>query len=204
MHHQLSIFGAPVYVLGYLDDKIVLATNCICIQKLMESYALMPVFWMLMWDISIWQNSGDQRRYILLFMYILASRAVCLRPVLGFIVSSWSYHGYTNEAILGTIRHEWISSLAKYSAYLHSVELSVWEESRMKHWHCSTILFVPSGPGHALLEQWNPLGAVGIITAFNFPVAVYGWNSALSMVCGNVNVWKGAPSTPLTSVAVTK
>eukprot|EP00117_Sycon_ciliatum_P032924 scpid55051/ scgid25439/ Alpha-aminoadipic semialdehyde dehydrogenase; Aldehyde dehydrogenase family 7 member A1; Antiquitin-1; Betaine aldehyde dehydrogenase; Delta1-piperideine-6-carboxylate dehydrogenase len=57
---------------------------------------------------------------------------------------------------------------------------------------------------HALLEQWNPVGTVGIITAFNFPVAVYGWNTALSMVCGNVNVWKGAPSTPLTSVAVTK
>ena len=60
------------------------------------------------------------------------------------------------------------------------------------------------GPGHALHEQWNPVGAVGIITAFNFPVAVYGWNTALSMVCGNVNIWKGAPSTPLTSVAVTK
>lgn len=59
-------------------------------------------------------------------------------------------------------------------------------------------------PGHTLLEQWNPVGLVGIITAFNFPVAVFGWNSSISMVCGNVNLWKGAPSTPLTSVAVTK
>merc|ERR1711970_95283 len=58
--------------------------------------------------------------------------------------------------------------------------------------------------GHALLEQWNPLGVVGIITAFNFPVAVYGWNAAIAMVTGNVCLWKGAPSTPLVSVAVTR
>ena len=43
-------------------------------------------------------------------------------------------------------------------------------------------------PGHALLENWNPLGVIGIITAFNFPVAVYGWNSALAMACGNTMV----------------
>merc|ERR1712038_185585 len=59
-------------------------------------------------------------------------------------------------------------------------------------------------PGHMLLEQWNPLGTVGVITAFNFPVAVYGWNSAIAMVTGNTLLWKGAPSTPLTSVAITK
>ena len=61
-----------------------------------------------------------------------------------------------------------------------------------------------SGPGHALLEQWNPLGLVGVITAFNFPVAPYGWNAAIGMVCGNAMLWKGAPTTSLTSVAVTK
>ncbi|ORX92847.1 aldehyde dehydrogenase [Basidiobolus meristosporus CBS 931.73] len=59
-------------------------------------------------------------------------------------------------------------------------------------------------PGHFMMEQWNPLGTVGVISAFNFPVAVYGWNSALSLVCGNPVVWKGAPTTNLTSVAVTK
>lgn len=59
-------------------------------------------------------------------------------------------------------------------------------------------------PGHTLLEMWNPLGAIGIITAFNFPVAVYGWNNAIAMICGDVMIWKGAPTTPLTSVAVTK
>lgn len=59
-------------------------------------------------------------------------------------------------------------------------------------------------PGHALIEQWNPVGLVGIITAFNFPVAVYGWNNALALVCGDVCLWKGAPTTSLTSVAVTK
>jgi len=59
-------------------------------------------------------------------------------------------------------------------------------------------------PGHALIENWNPLGLIGIITAFNFPVAVYGWNSAIAMACGDVMIWKGAPTTPLTSVAITK
>ena len=50
-------------------------------------------------------------------------------------------------------------------------------------------VFVMTGPGHALLEQWNPVGLVGVITAFNFPCAVFGWNSSISMVCGNVNLW---------------
>ncbi|XP_059483963.1 alpha-aminoadipic semialdehyde dehydrogenase isoform X2 [Neocloeon triangulifer] len=59
-------------------------------------------------------------------------------------------------------------------------------------------------PGHALLEQWNPLGIVGVISAFNFPIAVYGWNSAIAMVCGDVLLWKGAETTPLVSVATTK
>ncbi|EPB77344.1 aldehyde dehydrogenase family protein [Ancylostoma ceylanicum] len=59
-------------------------------------------------------------------------------------------------------------------------------------------------PGHALLEQWNPLGVVGVISAFNFPCAVYGWNNALALVTGNSVLWKPAPSTPLTAIAVTK
>ncbi|MEJ1276568.1 aldehyde dehydrogenase family 7 member A1 [Cricetulus griseus] len=44
-------------------------------------------------------------------------------------------------------------------------------------------------PGHALIEQWNPLGLVGIITAFNFPVAVFGWNNAIALITGNVCIW---------------
>ncbi|XP_028165301.1 putative aldehyde dehydrogenase family 7 member A1 homolog [Ostrinia furnacalis] len=59
-------------------------------------------------------------------------------------------------------------------------------------------------PGHVLLEKWNPLGLIGVITAFNFPVAVFGWNSAIAMVCGDVSVWKPSDTTPLTAVAVTK
>ena len=51
-----------------------------------------------------------------------------------------------------------------------------------------SVIFI-LGPGHTLLEQWNPVGLVGIITAFNFPCAVFGWNSSISMVCGNVNLW---------------
>jgi acyl-CoA reductase-like NAD-dependent aldehyde dehydrogenase len=59
-------------------------------------------------------------------------------------------------------------------------------------------------PGHSLLEFWNPLGMVGIITAFNFPCAVYGWNVAISMICGNVNIWKGASTTSLVTIATQK
>ncbi|XP_011503806.1 PREDICTED: alpha-aminoadipic semialdehyde dehydrogenase [Ceratosolen solmsi marchali] len=57
---------------------------------------------------------------------------------------------------------------------------------------------------HTLLEMWNPLGVIGIITAFNFPVAVFGWNSAIAMICGNASIWKCSPTTPLISIAITK
>lgn len=50
-------------------------------------------------------------------------------------------------------------------------------------------------------EMWNPLGLVGVITAFNFPNAVFGWNMALSLICGNVICWKPAPTTPLITIA---
>ncbi|KAF2356056.1 Aldehyde dehydrogenase domain [Trinorchestia longiramus] len=65
-------------------------------------------------------------------------------------------------------------------------------------------VFPSERPGHALMEMYNPLGVLGIISAFNFPIAVYGWNSAIAMVCGDTMVWKGAPSTPLVSVATTR
>ncbi|KAL3315382.1 putative aldehyde dehydrogenase 7 member A1 [Cichlidogyrus casuarinus] len=58
-------------------------------------------------------------------------------------------------------------------------------------------------PDHTLLEKWNPLGLVGVITAFNFPAAVFGWNAAIAMICGNSVIWKGAPSTPLVTIACT-
>ncbi|KAF9685314.1 hypothetical protein SADUNF_Sadunf03G0041700 [Salix dunnii] len=59
-------------------------------------------------------------------------------------------------------------------------------------------------PNHAMLEMWNPLGIVGVITAFNFPCAVVGWNACIALVCGNCVVWKGAPTTPLITIAMTK
>ena len=59
-------------------------------------------------------------------------------------------------------------------------------------------------PQHRMYEQWHPLGLVGILTAFNFPVAVAAWNACLSAVCGNVNIWKPSPKTPLCGVAVQK
>src|SRR6266852_303000 len=58
-------------------------------------------------------------------------------------------------------------------------------------------------PHHRLMEQWHPLGVVGVITAFNFPVAVWSWNSALAAVCGNAVIWKPSNKTPLTAIAVT-
>ena len=57
-------------------------------------------------------------------------------------------------------------------------------------------------PHHRLMEQWHPLGVVGVITAFNFPVAVWSWNSALAAVCGDSVVWKPSNKTPLTAIAV--
>jgi aldehyde dehydrogenase (NAD+) len=56
-------------------------------------------------------------------------------------------------------------------------------------------------PGHRMYEQWHPLGSIGIISAFNFPVAVWGWNTALAWVCGNVCIWKPSEKTPLCAIA---
>ncbi len=56
-------------------------------------------------------------------------------------------------------------------------------------------------PAHRMYEQWHPMGVVGIISAFNFPVAVWAWNASLALVCGNVCVWKPSEKTPLTAIA---
>ncbi len=57
---------------------------------------------------------------------------------------------------------------------------------------------------HRLMEQWHPLGIVAVITAFNFPVAVWSWNAALAAVCGDASAWKPSEKTPLSAIAVTK
>ena len=57
-------------------------------------------------------------------------------------------------------------------------------------------------PGHRMMETWHPLGVVGVISAFNFPVAVWAWNAALAFVCGDSVVWKPSEKTPLTAIAV--
>ena len=56
-------------------------------------------------------------------------------------------------------------------------------------------------PGHRLMETWHPLGVVGVVSAFNFPVAVWSWNTALALVCGDPVVWKPSERTPLTALA---
>jgi len=56
-------------------------------------------------------------------------------------------------------------------------------------------------PGHRMGEQWHPLGLVGIISAFNFPVAVWAWNAFIAAVCGDISIWKPSPKTPLSAIA---
>jgi len=63
------------------------------------------------------------------------------------------------------------------------------------------IQFHSERPYHRMMEQWHPLGVVGIISAFNFPVAVWSWNTALAWICGDVCIWKPSEKTPLCSVA---
>jgi aldehyde dehydrogenase (NAD+) len=59
-------------------------------------------------------------------------------------------------------------------------------------------------PGHRMYEQWHPLGVVGVITAFNFPMAVWAWNAAIAAVCGDAVIWKPSSSTPLCAIAIQK
>src|SRR5260370_5449372 len=54
------------------------------------------------------------------------------------------------------------------------------------------------------MEEWHPFGLIAVITAFNFPVAVWSWNAALAAVCGDATIWKPSEKTPLTAIAVTK
>ena len=63
------------------------------------------------------------------------------------------------------------------------------------------LTIVSERPGHRMMENWHPLGVVGIISAFNFPVAVWSWNSALALVTGNSIIWKPSEKTPLTAMA---
>ncbi|NUO76478.1 aldehyde dehydrogenase family protein [Lysobacter sp. 5GHs7-4] len=59
-------------------------------------------------------------------------------------------------------------------------------------------------PGHRMYEQWHPLGLVGVISAFNFPVAVWAWNAFIAAICGDITIWKPSPKTPLSAVASMK
>ncbi|HEY5849981.1 MAG TPA: aldehyde dehydrogenase family protein [Lysobacter sp.] len=59
-------------------------------------------------------------------------------------------------------------------------------------------------PGHRMYEQWHPIGIVGVISAFNFPVAVWAWNSFIAAICGNITLWKPSPKTPLSAIASMK
>ncbi len=62
-------------------------------------------------------------------------------------------------------------------------------------------IFNSERPDHFMMEVWNPLGIVGIITAFNFPNAVFGWNAAIALICGSCITWKGSPQTSMVTIA---
>ena len=57
-------------------------------------------------------------------------------------------------------------------------------------------------PRHRMYEQWHPMGPIGVITAFNFPIAVWSWNAAIAVVCGDPVIWKPSEQTPLTAIAM--
>jgi aldehyde dehydrogenase (NAD+) len=59
-------------------------------------------------------------------------------------------------------------------------------------------------PGHRMYEQWHPIGLVGVISAFNFPVAVWAWNAFIAAVCGDITLWKPSPKTPLSAIAAVR
>jgi len=59
-------------------------------------------------------------------------------------------------------------------------------------------------PGHRMYEQWHPIGLVGVVSAFNFPVAVWAWNAFLAAICGDITIWKPSPRTPLSAIATMK
>jgi aldehyde dehydrogenase (NAD+) len=59
-------------------------------------------------------------------------------------------------------------------------------------------------PGHRMYEQWHPIGLVGVISAFNFPVAVWAWNAFIAAICGDITIWKPSPKTPLSAIASMK
>lgn len=67
---------------------------------------------------------------------------------------------------------------------------------------CYGLTMPSERPGHAMRETWHPLGAVGVLTAFNFPMAVWAWNSMLAWVCGDSTIWKPSPKTPLCAIGL--
>src|SRR5437870_5981179 len=73
-------------------------------------------------------------------------------------------------------------------------------QSRMLH----ALTIQSERPSKRVMDEWHPLGVIAVITAFNFPVAVWSWNAALAAVCGDATVWKASEKTPLTAIAVTK
>lgn len=82
------------------------------------------------------------------------------------------------------------------------IDICVFAAGLSRQLHGKTI--VSERPGHHMRETWQPMGPCGVITAFNFPVAVWAWNAALALICGNPIIWKPSEKTPLTALACQK
>jgi aldehyde dehydrogenase (NAD+) len=89
--------------------------------------------------------------------------------------------------------------LREYKADLG--ELVSWEAGKITQEGLYGLTIASERPGHHMRETWHPLGVVGVISAFNFPVAVWAWNATLALVCGNPVIWKPSEKTPLTALA---
>jgi aldehyde dehydrogenase (NAD+) len=122
-------------------------------------------------------------------------------PVRGELVRRFGQELRTHKAALGElvsieagkIRSE---GLGEVQEMIDICDLAVGQSRQL---FGSTI--ASERPGHRMMETWHPLGVVGIISAFNFPVAVWAWNAALALVCGDPVVWKPSDRTPLTALA---
>ena len=130
---------------------------------------------------SVWQNVPAPRRGELI--RLLAEELRAAKADLGAVV--------TNEA--GKIVQEGLGEVQEM------IDICDFAVGLSRQLYGKTI--ASERPGHAMRETWHPLGPVAVITAFNFPVAVWSWNAALALVCGDPVIWKPSDRTPLTALA---
>ncbi|TFK29573.1 succinate-semialdehyde dehydrogenase [Coprinopsis marcescibilis] len=123
-------------------------------------------------------------------------RGEILRQIREALAAKRDYLGALVSLEMGKIRTEGVGEVQEFVDICdYAVGLSRMMNGRV---------VASERPGHSILEVPNPLGVVAVLSAFNFPVAVYGWNLALSLAAGNATIWKPSPTTPLCAIAVTQ